>query len=388
MQKSLTNEAKATSHARRLSLDLIRWVAIFLVLVTHLSPFFLGPSHPAAASLFCAAGRIGVPLFVMLTGYLMLGRDYSGDYLGRYLKRNLLGIFVAYEVWNVVWCLLSKLPGLPDLQNGFPIGFGRMAKAALLVGDTGSALWYLVLTLGIYLGLPLLSRAVAWLEGEGEGRSALRRLLLAAALYFGLLVPSAQTLCGFFGVGEELHSVLNLNLFGATVWGESVWVLYLLAGYAARRGALRRVPAAALGACLLASFGIFSGMQCLSMTAGFGSPLSYSFAPVALCSVCLFEAIDRAEPLLVRAPQAFRSLCSCVSRWSFATYMLHFWVLAALLAALRLAGLDLSALQGASWALGVLAALGSIALVHCGTILAARLLSLAKPVARWAFLAK
>ena len=60
MQKSLTNEAKATSHARRLSLDLIRWVAIFLVLVTHLSPFFLGPSHPAVASLFCAAGRSAV----------------------------------------------------------------------------------------------------------------------------------------------------------------------------------------------------------------------------------------------------------------------------------------------------------------------------------------
>ena len=40
----------------------------------------------------------------MLTGYLLLGREYAdGECLQRFLSRNLLGLVVAFEVWNVAW---------------------------------------------------------------------------------------------------------------------------------------------------------------------------------------------------------------------------------------------------------------------------------------------
>ena len=57
-----------------MSLDVLRTIAIVAVLVCHGSK--TGLIAPFSA-LLLAVGQLGVPLFALLTGYLMLGRDYS-----------------------------------------------------------------------------------------------------------------------------------------------------------------------------------------------------------------------------------------------------------------------------------------------------------------------
>lgn len=44
----------------------------------------------------------------------MLDRHYDSEYLQRFLKRNLLPMFVALEVWNIIWYILGLLLNSPS----------------------------------------------------------------------------------------------------------------------------------------------------------------------------------------------------------------------------------------------------------------------------------
>lgn len=73
---------------RRESLDLIRAVAIVLVVLLHTIGHYV-PVEAMTHNVCQAFGTLGVPLFVILTGYLMADRDYQGEYLTKYVKCNL-----------------------------------------------------------------------------------------------------------------------------------------------------------------------------------------------------------------------------------------------------------------------------------------------------------
>ena len=122
------------------SMDLIRVIAMVLVIIVHTKGnFFSADVHSAVYAFFKVAGTIGVPLFVMLTGYLMFGRNHNDNsYLQKYLSRNLLPLVIAYEVWNIVWNLLRYTHAAENPQK-----WSAIIKAGLFMGDTMSALWYL-----------------------------------------------------------------------------------------------------------------------------------------------------------------------------------------------------------------------------------------------------
>lgn len=171
--------------SRRSSLDFIRVLAITLVIVAHTREFFFSmEGDPLILSLLRTAKTLGVPLFVLLTGYLMVDRPYeSQTYLNKFLRRNFLPLLVAFEGWNLLWYLLGKIEPISYAGGGFPISSGRMVKAALFIGDTGTALWYLPMTIALYLGLPIVAGAIRHLNGMvGNGSSPYGKLLLMLLL--------------------------------------------------------------------------------------------------------------------------------------------------------------------------------------------------------------
>jgi peptidoglycan/LPS O-acetylase OafA/YrhL len=97
--------------ARMTSLDVVRIIAIFLVVVIHNGPLYLTGIPLVVAE---TIGQLGVPLFVMLSGYLMLDRAYNDSFrIDRFLKHSILPLFIALEVWNVIWFGLSQLTDSP-----------------------------------------------------------------------------------------------------------------------------------------------------------------------------------------------------------------------------------------------------------------------------------
>lgn len=74
---------------RQCSIDLIRALAMILVIVVHTKTYFFSETtYFPIFSIWKVAGTVGVPLFVMLTGYLMFPRNFSDtDYLKNILSR-------------------------------------------------------------------------------------------------------------------------------------------------------------------------------------------------------------------------------------------------------------------------------------------------------------
>mgnify|MGYP000697734088 CR=1 FL=1 len=59
-----------------------------------------------AASCAIGLSTLGVPLFLMISGYLLLDRDYTKERTLTFFKRNLLPLVVSYEIFDLRsrWC--------------------------------------------------------------------------------------------------------------------------------------------------------------------------------------------------------------------------------------------------------------------------------------------
>ena len=294
-------------------MDLIRVIAMVLVIIVHTKGnFFSADVHSAVYAFFKVAGTIGVPLFVMLTGYLMFGRNYNDNsYLQKYLSRNLLPLVIAYEVWNIVWNLLRYTHVAENPQK-----WSANIKAGLFMGDTMSALWYLPMTIALYLGMPLL--AIAY---HNISSITYQKVLLAALVLSGTLIPSVAPVLTLIGHHADIHSVLRMNIFGASVWGESVWMIYLLAGYAISKDCMKKIqtiPLLAFG--MIIPFGIMYAIEFTGTTVQ-----HYDFFLVVVLAIATFELLTRTEARLNQY-ELIRRLTVKISTFSFSVYMMHVFI--------------------------------------------------------------
>lgn len=321
---------------RQCAIDLIRTLAMILVIVVHTKTYFFSKNvYFPIFSVWKVVGTVGVPLFVILTGYLMFHRNFTDpEYLKRYISRNLLPLLVAFEVWNIVWNLLRYTYVFDSPQK-----WSAVVKTALFMGDTLSALWYLPMTIALYLGMPILSIAFHQIHV-----SSYHKILAVALLFSGTLIPSVAPILSIFGKKAGIHSVLRMNIFGASVWGESVWMIYLLAGYYISQKGLKKISSWKLG--LLGAMVPFGIMYAIEMTNH--SVQHYDFVLVVILSISVFELLTRTESFLQKH-QMIYSLVEKISAVSFAVYMLHVYVCGAIIKGIEKFILGHSITQSLPW---------------------------------------
>ncbi|MBT1175733.1 acyltransferase [Bifidobacterium sp. LC6] len=109
---SVTINDPAGSGRRDPAIDVLRCLAILLVLSLHSLRYAVplangaDPGLVSASQLLASAivglSTLGVPLFIMITGYLLLHREYTKEYMHRFLRRNVLPLLIAFEIWNAL----------------------------------------------------------------------------------------------------------------------------------------------------------------------------------------------------------------------------------------------------------------------------------------------
>ena len=137
-------------------IDLIRIVAVFQVILVHLSYviFFkedLLSSNWIAANFYDSFSRMGVPLFFMVSGYLLLGKiePISDFFRKRFLKVGVPTLFwsVFYLFWSVEAYSSGKMS---------PLVITLSMLKTMYLGDVEIHLWFLYILVGIYLVVPIL----------------------------------------------------------------------------------------------------------------------------------------------------------------------------------------------------------------------------------------
>lgn len=166
--------------------DFLRAFAIIAVIICHVDAFF-GPltntTQIVAQMTFHDIGRIGVPIFFMISGALILNREYPS--LKFFLKKRFVRIIYPFIFWIILILVQIAYTG------------GNQTYLWNVFTGNPSFTWYFWVLIGIYLFMPILNSFV-----KEYGDEALKYFLI---IWFALMV--LQT----FHI--ELWEHLNLSYF-------------------------------------------------------------------------------------------------------------------------------------------------------------------------------
>ena len=218
---------------RMVWLDVIRCVAMLMVIGVHcIDPFYISPTmrvipeYTHWAAIYGSLLRPSVPLFVMMTGLLLLPVRQEQP-LGTFYKKRIPRVFYPFLIWSVLYNLFPWITGLLGLNpqiilDFFPYAgeevmqqsFSVSLKYILMIPFNFSILavhmWYIYLLIGLYLYLPVFS---AWVEKASERA----KLMFLLAWGVTLLLP-------------YYYQFVSNYLWGTCSWN-SFGMLYAFAGF-------------------------------------------------------------------------------------------------------------------------------------------------------------
>jgi len=326
----------ATSQHKHIDwLDLLRFIAIFMVVMSHSAdPFNASPEARANlefnlwGSAFGSLVRACVPLFVMMTGLLLLPVKQDA---GSFYKKRILRVLYPFLVWSVLFNLapwfIQLVGGSSQLVTTF-FPFGGTPSAFLSDGLKAIAMipfnfnmfacpmWYVYLLIGIYLYMPVFS---AWVEKATDK---------AKCVFLGLWVVSL-----FLPYAKEF---ISLYLLGACSWNEFNLLYYfagfngyLLLGHYLKKGnnwswsktLLIVIPMFVVG--YLITFKGFRAMSSNPTVTDSGLELFWTYCSIntMLMTTAVFLLIQKVRIHGVKARKVLAQIAKC----AFGIYMCHYF---------------------------------------------------------------
>lgn len=210
-------------------LDVLRFLAIFMVVCAHCAdPFNISPaakSNPEFGfwgAIFGSLLRSSVPLFVMITGLLLLPVRQE---MGAFYKKRISRVVFPFLIWSVLYnlfpWLVQLVGGTPKLISTFfayadspsPLFSSALHDIAMIPFNFTiytTHMWYIYMLIGLYLYMPIFS---AWVE-KASDRAKLTFLCIWGVTLF---LPYA-------------HEFLSTNLFGTCSWN-NFGMFYAFAGF-------------------------------------------------------------------------------------------------------------------------------------------------------------
>lgn len=297
---------------RSVAIDFLRVVAIVAVVCVHSLPvpIISGGWRIFASAAIGSLSKIGVPLFLIITGYLMLDRDYSGPKLKRFLKHNYLPLLVSFESWACV-AMIAKLATDPSVSN-IVEGLHTM----LLIGDPLMIhFWYMQMLLGIYLFIPILASFIRSFEQNADKYI---RMIIVVGIVFTFVFPTIQMVYNWLGGNSDYEMTLG----GFTGRG-ALGILYMLLGYAIKKDLFNSgkhtvcIPLALLSLVLLwglSSMELSLTKELFLVTAGF---FPIAFTAFAFANWMIHSSV------WYHCPVPFAEVLQCLAGYAFGIYMAH-----------------------------------------------------------------
>lgn len=228
-----------TDSNRRIEwLDSLRAIAILAVIVIHVSSPVVNRAYGSNMTywwighVFDSAVRFAVPLFLMISGAMLLTKEYN---LREFYKKRVVRVLLPFPFWMAVYWIFRWLT-LPGTQ---PQGFHEITNWAVTIflkEGISKHFWFVYLLVFLYLITPAIGSFVRKLKPE-----MLVFLLAAWVLitsiskdfsvdmygWTGNLLPKFFTYflyCGYMVLGYYLYNIFyvskNIRL--------AAWILYLV----------------------------------------------------------------------------------------------------------------------------------------------------------------
>lgn len=233
---------------RNYGLDVLRVLACYLVIQVHTGEFYyigdggivLPGNTPFWVGILNSICRVSVPLFVMISGYLLLPVK---DEMSTFFKKRFTRVAIPFVVWCALYAIYFAIKGQTDwTQAGInilhiPVNFG------VEVGH----LWYIYMLIGLYLFAPIIS---PWIAGASRRNMEFYLVVWGITLcvpYIHLVYPQILGECywnhtpllyyfsGFLGY-LILGSYIKKFMSEKKTWYLPVGLVLIVIGYAITAG--------------------------------------------------------------------------------------------------------------------------------------------------------
>ncbi|OWT60172.1 acyltransferase [Candidimonas nitroreducens] len=287
------------------ALDLARVCACFMVVILHVAAvdFHVFDDRWWASNFYDSACRACVPVFLMISGALLLDRREA---LPVFVKKRFLRVVPPLLFWSLFYMAWN------DWQ-GRHYGSWQQWLADLASGPVVFHLWYLYAVLGIYLFVPFL-RAI-W--------HASQALEKKAYLALWALVSAWPTLRAAWGVDADVLGTYSLGAF----FGLSGYLFLGAWLHEAYRNVRNEPRYLACNAALFAllSLAIMAATYLRSRQTGGPDPLFYDYlSPLVMAaSACAFNTLYGLGMRARRYARWLRQISAC----TLGVYCVHIFVL-------------------------------------------------------------
>ena len=291
-------------------IDFARAAAIILVVLCHSTEavYTLKLEHILALSmrsrLFCfccfSAGRMGVPLFLMITGSLLLTRSYDERDIRFFWKKKWLHLLMCTLIWFGIYdayLVLHDHASISLLQFAEELFFLRSIRM--------SHAWYLPTILGLYVLIPFVASALQ----NYDNKLFLFPLILYMLFFFGSTTLNT--------VSEVFHPELPLSVRFSSGYSGSYYGLYILYGYFIKKGFFKRIHSAGAGLVSVLSFLAVVFIQIWSYQKGIVYNVVYADLLLLSASLGAYEMISRMKTV------PCYGIIKQISAFSFAIYLIH-----------------------------------------------------------------
>ena len=281
---------------RLFNLDVCRTIAIILIITNHIliavysQPIdymtWLGLNgFEKVFDVLCyILSRIGVPLFLFLTGVLILQKKFeTGKDIRKFYKHNLLPLVIATVVWDVIYFVFLAI-----FKPEYGLTFQDLLYDVLFLRESFPEMghmWYMPMIIGIYLFLPLVSVVVK--------KFSLKDLAIPMVITIiaGFVLPNFQMLLEYFrSTWPPVVTVLDLMIGGAP------YLVYIVLGYYVYHDKLLarlKMPYLWVGFILMILVGVLYQMVgYVQLNTG---AVDYDFIGVLGGGIFLFEILRRID---------------------------------------------------------------------------------------------
>ncbi len=206
---------------RKFYLDLLRVIAISAVVMIHVSAdYVVNPDNLIAftiGNIFDSLSRLGVPLFLMISGALILDENKEFN-----CKKKIFSLLIPWFTWSFLYALCFKVV-LPILKGESFSFLGFIAN--FIKGHFH--LWYMWAIIGLYLITPILRKFV-----KIENKQIVAYFIVLSLLFqftkpiITLLFEEVSFISKVEGTYTYIFENLNLDFLGGlTTYFLTGWFL-------------------------------------------------------------------------------------------------------------------------------------------------------------------
>lgn len=292
-------------------LDVARMAAILCVILCHCTEFVyntelqhnqLDDKIQIVKIMMFTIGRLGVPLFLFISGSLLLNKKMENDEnIFHFYKKNLIPLLLTTEIWILIYNVFLAATGVRffSLKN--------FIKEILFIQKTPLPnMWYMPMILGVYIVIPFMAKIVNTFN--------IKSLLPAifTLLFYTSLLPTINVIRNSLNA-STFNYVIDVSFLGG------IYGVYILFGYFINKKFLRKIKT---NMCLMISLVFFIMTIALQYWAYKHNNIYnvwYDCIFLIITTAFLYEVICRIEHKNFKC----KNLVEYISRISLAIFFIH-----------------------------------------------------------------